>query len=518
MISLKIDNILVKVNKGETVLKAAQKIGISIPTMCHLEGHENHPSCMLCLVKDSNTGKLFPSCAMPAQENMEIISYDEEIEIARRQALELLLSDHVGDCEAPCRPSCPAFMNIPKMNRLIANNQFDEAIKVVKEDIALPLILGYICPAPCEKACRRTQIDEAVSICQLKKSVALENLTFAVPYVPEKKKKSGKKIAIIGSGPAGLSAAFYTLWEGHQCDVYDKNPKIGGTLEYEILENKLPKKALQQEIDLIKNYGANFILDYEINKTRFENEIKPKYDAIILATGDYSNSKIETFGFETTNNGIKIDKNTYSVNENGIFACGNIVRTRRMSINSVAQGKIAALSASQFVKGEKIKKRTRNFNSKFGKLLENEYFYYKKEGTDNAKETLPKIENLPLNQAIAEAKRCMHCDCRKSDDCKLRIYSIKYSANQSQFAYTQRKQITKDFTHERIIFEPEKCIKCNLCVDICKKAGEKFGFTASKRGFNVEIQVPFSSELSLILDETAIKCAKHCPTGAISIK
>ncbi len=518
MITLKIDNKLVQIEKGESVLKAAEKLGIKIPTMCYLEKHENHPSCMLCLVKDSNTGKLFPSCAMPAQENMNIISYDEEIEIARQEALELLLSEHVGDCEAPCRPSCPAFMNIPKMNRLIANYQFDEAFKVVKEDIALPLILGYICPAPCEKACRRTQIDKAVSICQLKKFVALNNYSFENNYLINKKNKTGKKIAIIGSGPAGLAAAYYLLIEGHECDVYDKNPKIGGALEYEILENTLPRKALHEEIKIIKYYGANFILDYEIDKNRFENEIKPKYDAIILATGDLNNSKVKEFGFENTKNGIKIDKNTLSVNENGIFACGNIIRSRRMSINSVAQGKIAAFSASNFVLEKKIQKSKRTFNSKFGKLFESEFIYYQNESTNNFRENRLKTEDLTTNQAISEAKRCMHCDCRKSESCKLRIYSNDYSANQNRFSYVERKQISKDFSHEMIIFEAEKCIKCNLCIEICRKTGNKYGFTATQRGFQIEIKVPFSKQISSIIDATAQKCAKYCPTGAISIK
>ena len=151
MINLTINNTKVSVTEGTSVLKAAEKLGIEIPTMCFLEGLTNHPSCMLCLVKDKKNGNLQPSCALPASEGMEIITDDNEIHHARKEALELLLSDHVGDCEAPCRPSCPANMNIPLMNRLIAEGRFHEALKVVKEEIALPLILGYICPAPCEK-------------------------------------------------------------------------------------------------------------------------------------------------------------------------------------------------------------------------------------------------------------------------------------------------------------------------------------------------------------------------------
>ena len=119
--------------------------------------------------RQQNRGYFIPSCALQVTNGMEIIASDPDVMVARRQALELLLSDHVGDCEAPCSLACPAGMNIPLMNRLIGEGRFTEALNVVKEDIALPYVLGYICPAPCEKACRRKQIDEAVSVCLLKR-------------------------------------------------------------------------------------------------------------------------------------------------------------------------------------------------------------------------------------------------------------------------------------------------------------------------------------------------------------
>ncbi len=520
MINLKIDSQNIEVENGVTVLNAAQKLGITIPTMCFLEGYSNHPSCMVCVVKDAKTGKLFPSCAMPAQEDMDIITFDEEIRVARQEALELLLSDHVGDCEAPCRPSCPAFMNIPKMNRLIASGDFAGAHRTVKEHIALPLVLGYICPAPCEKACRRTQVDDAVSICQLKKIVAIDDFQNEQFFLHEKKAKSGKKIAIIGSGPAGLAAAYYTLSEGHECVVFDKNSKIGGALAYQILENQLPSDALLYEVEVIRKYGAQFILNYEIDKNRFDNDILLNYDAVILATGDYFGSNIENLGLDFGKNGILVDKNSYATPKNGVFACGNIVRSRRMSVNAVAHGKIAAMSASNFVNSYQISPTKRFFNSKFGKLKEEEIAEYKKEASTLERQTTEKgkLGNFTHQQAISEAKRCLHCDCRKVDNCKLRIFSNDYDANQSKFAFTSRKTLKKYFNHEQIIYEPEKCIRCNLCVDIVQKSGEKIGLSTVKRGFNVEISIPFDNELSVALQEVSLKCANACPTGALSIK
>ena len=515
-----INNKKIQVPEGTSVLKAAETIGVKIPTMCFYDGFTNHPSCMVCLVKDVKTGKLEPSCALPVNEGMEIITDDEEIHNARKEALELLLSDHVGDCEAPCRPSCPAFMDIPKMNRLIAEGKFTDALKVVKEQIALPLILGYICPAPCEKACRRTQVDDAVSICSLKKFVAAEDIENNNAYLPEKEVNSNKKIAIIGTGPAGLSCAFYLLKFGHNCVLFDKNEKAGGSLRYETLENKLPKETLDTEIALIKKYGADFKLNTEISKEVFESEIKKEFDAVVFATGDFDKSNLNKFGFDSNKNGIIVNRSTLEVNQDGIFACGNIIRSRKMAVNSVAQGKTVAESVNLFLKGEKPEKKHRMFNSKFGKLFEEEIDEYKKETTTDKRIVLEngKLDNLSAEQAIIEANRCMHCDCRKPHTCKLRIYSDEYKADRRKFLFSERKKIKKHFQHELIVYEPEKCIRCNLCVEISAKEKDTLGFSSIKRGFDVEISIPFNKSIKELLSKTAEKCAKACPTGAISLK
>lgn len=357
MIKLKINNQTVEVADGFSVLKAAESIGIEIPTMCFKDGFGNHPSCMLCLVKDVKSGKLQPSCALPVEEGMEIITDDKEIHEARKESLELLLSDHVGDCEAPCRTACPAFMDIPQMNRLIAQGDFDQALKVVKEEIAIPLILGYICPAPCENACHRGVADEPLKICELKKIVAEKDLQSDDFYLPQKEKSSGKKVAIIGSGPAGLAAAYHLLLKGHQAVIYDKNPEAGGTLRYDIPEEKLPNSAIDLEVKAIEKLGAEFKLNQEIDKEYFEKNLKKEYDAILFATGNFADGNIETFGFEKTQFGVQVNKETFQIAE-GIFACGNVFKSRKMAVTSVAQAKQAAFSADAFLRGDSPEKFT----------------------------------------------------------------------------------------------------------------------------------------------------------------
>ena len=517
MINLKINNISLKVAENTSVLKAAEQLGIKIPTMCFLAGYGNHPSCMVCLVQDAKTGKMHPSCALPSAEGMEMLTDTDEVKNARKEALELLLSDHVGDCVAPCEIACPAGMDIPKMNRLIANNQFNEALQVVKEDIALPYILGYICPAPCEKVCRRKQVDEAVSICSLKKFVAAEDLAKDNSYLPNKEKNSGKKVAIIGTGPAGLAAAFYLQKAGHNTVLFDKNEKAGGALVYEDLRESLPIEAVESELELIKQMGATFKLNEKIDQKKF-NKLKHEFDAIVLATGNFDEAN--TLGFEKAKFGITVNRDTYETNEVGVFACGNIIRSRKMAVTSVGQGKSAALSVDLFLKGEAILKKHRKFNSKFGKLFESEIEEYKKETITDGRVHLEKgkLDDFTKEQAVLEAQRCMHCDCRKIDNCKLRDLSDEYKAKQSRFMFGERKLLKKQFTHEIIVYESEKCIRCNLCVDITMKNGELKGLTTVNRGFQVEIQVPFGDSINEALTKTAIQCAKACPTGAISLK
>ena len=105
---LTLDNRAVEVPPGSTVLDACRALGIAIPTLCHLEGFDPCTSCMLCVVKNRKTGRLIPSCTAPAQEGLEIETDSEEIGTARKTALELLLGEHLGDCEGPCRRVCPA--------------------------------------------------------------------------------------------------------------------------------------------------------------------------------------------------------------------------------------------------------------------------------------------------------------------------------------------------------------------------------------------------------------------------
>lgn len=513
MVHIKINGQEIEVEEGTSVLKAAETAGVKVPALCYNEELGHFTSCMLCLVKDAANGRLFPSCSVTTTEGMSVITDDEEIYEARQTGLELLLSEHVGDCEGPCQVACPAHMNIPQMNRLIAAGKFEAALKLVKKDIALPAILGRICPAPCEGACHRKSVDTSVSICLLKRFVGDENDVHPFEPLP----LTGKKVAVIGAGSAGLAAAYYLQLNGYQTVLFDKNNLPGGLLRTEIKPEILPLSILDKEISAIFKTGVAYEGGKEINAITFQS-IKNQYDAVIIATGTLVD-EIRSWGFTTNAKGIEADQNSYETSIKGVFAIGNSLRSSRLAVRSVGQGKEVAWSVAQYLSGEEPKGKPRLFNSRFGRLLQEEISEYLKESVLQGKISSDSIKSkgYTKEEAIQEAKRCLHCDCRDIENCKLRDLSERYSANQRRFAGNNRKAMTKHFAH-RIVYEPLKCIKCGICVRMTSIYQEKYGFSFIGRGFDVVIGVPFNETVEAGLAETAEKVAKACPTGALSIK
>ncbi len=513
MIAIKINNKEIQVEENTSVMKAAQQLGIDVPNMCWHKELEHFTSCMLCLVKDSSSGRLFPSCSVKAADGMEIVTDDDEITEARQTALELLLSEHVGDCEAPCQIGCPAHMNIPLMNRLIAAGNFDESLEVVKRDIALPAVLGRICPAPCEGACHRRTVDEPVSICLLKRFTGDEGVVHE--FIPAE--NTGHKVAVVGAGPAGLAAAYYLRLRGIQVSLFDKAEKAGGQLRTAISTEILPHEVLDAEIELILNTGIEFLGGKEITADTFI-ELCGKYNAVVVASGTIDDGF--DLGLKATTKGVVADRDTYQASVENVFAIGNVLRTSKMAVRSVGQGKEVAFSVWQYLNQLPVKGEPRMFNSRFGKLVSDEFTEYLKESVV-AKRTYPAKgghAGFSSEEAVAEANRCLRCDCRAIDDCKLRIYADRYQADQRRFKTSERRKITKANQHSSIIYEPQKCIKCGICVRLTEKDKERFGFTYIGRGFDVEVGVPFNEEMEHALTDTALKVAKGCPTGAIELK
>jgi len=166
-----INNIAVDTNEGETVIEVARSVGIVIPSLCYAKDAIHKSSCMICAVKDCRSGQIIPSCSTVTAEGMSIDTDSEEVIATRRLSLELLLSDHRADCEAPCTLVCPYNLDVEQVIYYFDCGDFDKAYKIIAATFPLPQLKCTDCKAPCEKACRRGTIDKPVSIREAIKSI-----------------------------------------------------------------------------------------------------------------------------------------------------------------------------------------------------------------------------------------------------------------------------------------------------------------------------------------------------------
>ncbi len=296
-VNIIIDGKNISVKKGTSILDAAKANGIEIPTLCHSEYVKPYGACGLCLVEAEKIPKLLRACSTVAGDGMVINTMSPRVVNARKVALELLMSDHDGDCRAPCTLACPANTDCQGYVGLIANGEYSKATELIKEALPLPASIGRICPHPCEKACRRQIVEEPISIAQLKFFAADKDLA-GDTYVPELESETGKSVAIIGGGPGGLSAAYFLRRKGHSVKIYDKMPKMGGMLRYGIPQYRLPKDVLDREIKLIENMGVELINNVKIGENISFDEIKSSNDAVIVAIGAWKSSKMRVTGEE----------------------------------------------------------------------------------------------------------------------------------------------------------------------------------------------------------------------------
>jgi formate dehydrogenase major subunit len=292
-VTLSINGRSVQTESGNTILQAAAQEGIFIPTLCHSLLLKPEEACRICVVEVEGEEKLTASCAEPVEEGMVIQTDSEPVVEARRGILELLLENHYGDCLAPCHLACPAGIDIQGYVAHISQGEFREALKLIKEKNPLPLCIGRVCPHFCEDACRRNRVDQPIAINPLKRYVADYDRLEGISYKPDLPADSGHKVAIIGGGPGGLSAAYYLRLRGHQVTIFDAKPLLGGMLRYAIPEYRLPKKILDQEIEGILDLGVevrpNLFYGKDITLAGLREE---GFQAIFMALGTWKSSRL----------------------------------------------------------------------------------------------------------------------------------------------------------------------------------------------------------------------------------
>jgi formate dehydrogenase major subunit len=643
----------------ETILQAANRIGIDIPTMCYMQGKTRLESCGVCMVAIEGSDNLLPACASRVQPGMVVHTDTKSVKDARKLALQLLLSDHVGDCNAPCELACPASIDIPGFLRAISKSNPQKAHQIIMESIAFPGVLGRICPKFCELVCRRGKMDEPVSICALKRYPADVNMA-SEPYIPQVDPPTGKSVAIIGAGLVGLTAAYFLLRKGHCCTLYEAGPQPGGALRGIIPQFRLPAEIVDTEIDVIKRMGAEIICNSELGSDFSLDSLLKKHDAVLLATGtqletlpefpgsEHAQSSLqllkqtakgnppslgkrvvvigsnrialdacrtvvrlgakettlamhlardgsvllktriedtqseginiiekvkplgitksdsgtfecrfssddgeitipadtvfisgkltidsnllESEGLEITERGVKIDRKTNTTSIKGVFAAGNVVRSSsRFAIHSSASAQSTALAIHHYLDNtspipvKPINVHMHSLSERDKSILfkdSSAKLRISCEKSEVTKSGLPFAEcdlGLAPNKAISEAARCLDCDCAAKNNCVLRDLSTEHEAKSSVFK-GECCSFERDTSHDSVVYESGKCVKCGRCIAVAEEQGAQLGLTYIGRGFQVRVGVPLDESLKNGLDKVALKCADACPTGALSRK
>jgi len=301
-ITLTIDGGQYSAREGETVLDVARREGIDIPALCHEEGMAAWGACRLCLIEVEGWPKLQAACTTWVAEGLVVHTDTPRVRARRKSYLEMYLSDHNAYCEAPCSHACPTHIDIPAYMAALAGGDPAGAAAIVREELPFPAILGRVCPRYCEPVCRRGEVDDPVAICALHRAAADHSDPILIPGVP-----TGRRVAVIGAGPAGLTSAWYLTTLGHEVTIYDANERPGGSLRYSIPEFRLPEKVVDKELEPLWDAGVRFVgeseLGYEVDP---DGLFDAGFDALIISVGAWEQPTHVLPGDDTALKGLDV--------------------------------------------------------------------------------------------------------------------------------------------------------------------------------------------------------------------
>ena len=282
-----------------TILQALLQEDIHIPHLCYdIRLERSNGNCGLCVVElgEESEQRDVKACHTPIKEGMVICTNSTKLEHYRKIRLEQILSDHNADCVAPCVMTCPANIDIQAYLRHSGNGNYQSAIRVIKKHNPFPVVCGRVCPHPCEAQCRRNLVDSAVAINNVKRFIADWDMAREEPFKPKKKSATGKRIAVVGGGPSGLTAAYYSVINGHDVTVFERQHFAGGMMRYGIPEYRLPKEILDQEIELIKSMGVKIMTKKTLGTHIHLEDLHKDFDDVYLAIGSWNATPLQIEG------------------------------------------------------------------------------------------------------------------------------------------------------------------------------------------------------------------------------
>ncbi|HEY8845406.1 MAG TPA: FAD-dependent oxidoreductase [Candidatus Limnocylindrales bacterium] len=299
-IRIEVDGRVVEGFEGQTILEVCRDNGIEIPTLCYEPKLPGFGACRMCVVDVEGQEHPPISCSQRAEPEMVVNTQTDEVRRLRRTNLELIFSDHNAYCLPPCQNKCPSHIDIPGFLKANAEANFRESTRIFKRTIPFPSVLGRVCPAPCEEHCRRDEVDEAIAIRdshryagdQVLRSMLDDGEDPPVPF--EMQPKSGRRAAVIGSGPAGMAAAYYLLIAGHDVTVFERDPAPGGMLRYGIPQYRLPKvEVLEAEYESVTRLGGRIVCNAGLGTEFGLDDLQNQgFDAVIVAIGCYDTNKL----------------------------------------------------------------------------------------------------------------------------------------------------------------------------------------------------------------------------------
>src|SRR3954462_403608 len=299
-IRIEVDGRVVEGIEGQTILEVCRDNGIEIPTLCYEPKLPGFGACRMCVVEVEGEDHPPISCSRSCEDGMKVQTQTENAPRLRRTNLELIFSDHNPYCLPPCQNKCPSHIDIPGFLKANAEADWRESARIFKRTIPFPSVLGRVCPAPCEEHCRRDEVDEAIAIRdshryagdQVLKAMLDEGQDPPLPF--ERQAPTGRRAAVIGSGPAGMAAAFYLLLSGHDVTVFERGPAPGGMLRYGIPQYRLPKVEVREaEYESITRLGGKVVCNAGLGRDFTLDDLTYQgFDAVVVAIGCYDTNKL----------------------------------------------------------------------------------------------------------------------------------------------------------------------------------------------------------------------------------